>query len=37
MSIFRGFIAIDIKATPQIISFEKEIAKTGADVKLVEY
>jgi len=36
MSIFRGFIAIDIKATPQIMSFEKEIAKSGADVKLVE-
>jgi len=36
MSTFRGFIAIDIKATPQIITFEKEIAKTGADVKLVE-
>jgi 2'-5' RNA ligase len=36
MSIFRGFIAIDIKATPQIITFEKEIEKTGADVKLVE-
>jgi 2'-5' RNA ligase len=36
MSIFRGFIAIDIKATPQIIIFEKEIAKTGADIKLVE-
>lgn len=36
MSTFRGFIAIDIKATPQITSFEKEIAKTGADVKLVE-
>jgi RNA 2',3'-cyclic 3'-phosphodiesterase len=36
MSTFRGFIAIDIKATPQITTFEKEIAKTGADVKLVE-
>jgi len=36
MSIFRGFIAIDIAATPQIITFEKEIEKTGADVKLVE-
>jgi 2'-5' RNA ligase len=36
MSIFRGFIAIEIKATPQITTFEKEIAKTGADVKLVE-
>jgi RNA 2',3'-cyclic 3'-phosphodiesterase len=36
MSTFRGFISIDIKATPQIIMFEKEMAKTGADVKLVE-
>jgi len=36
MSIFRGFIAIDIKATPQIAMFEKEITQTGADVKLVE-
>jgi len=36
MSTFRGFIAIDIKVTSQIITFEKEIAKTGADVKLVE-
>jgi 2'-5' RNA ligase len=36
MSIFRGFIAIDIIATPQILTFENEIVKTGADVKLVE-
>jgi len=36
MSTFRGFIAIDIKTTPQITTFEKEITKTGADVKLVE-
>jgi 2'-5' RNA ligase len=36
MSTFRGFIAIDIEATPQITTYEKEIAKTGADVKLVE-
>lgn len=36
MSLFRGFIAIDIAATPQILTFEKEIAKTGADLKLVE-
>ncbi len=36
MSAFRGFIAIDIKATSQITMFEKEIAKTGADIKLVE-
>jgi 2'-5' RNA ligase len=36
MSTFRGFISIDIKATPQIILFEKEMAKSGADIKLVE-
>jgi 2'-5' RNA ligase len=36
MSIFRGFIAIEIHATPQILAFEKEIERTGADVKLVE-
>ena len=36
MSTFRGFIAIDIKATSQITMFEKEITKTGADIKLVE-
>jgi 2'-5' RNA ligase len=36
MTIFRGFIAIDITATPQILTFENEIIKTGADVKLVE-
>ncbi|MBN1281113.1 MAG: RNA 2',3'-cyclic phosphodiesterase [Candidatus Thermoplasmatota archaeon] len=36
MAIFRGFIAFDIKATPQILAFEEEIARIGADVKLVE-
>lgn len=36
MSIFRGFIAIDITATPALLTFVKEISKTGADVKLVE-
>lgn len=36
MSIFRGFIAIDITATPALLTFVKEIRKTGADVKLVE-
>lgn len=36
MTAFRGFIAIDITATPQILTFENEIVKTGADVKLVE-
>ena len=36
MSTFRGFIAIEVNATPSIIEFEKEIRTTGADVKLVE-
>jgi RNA 2',3'-cyclic 3'-phosphodiesterase len=36
MSIFRGFIAIEIKATPKLLTFEEDIAKTGADVKFVE-
>ncbi|MBN2600269.1 MAG: RNA 2',3'-cyclic phosphodiesterase [Candidatus Thermoplasmatota archaeon] len=36
MTTFRGFIAIDINTTPQIIRFENEIQQTGADVKLVE-
>lgn len=33
---FRGFIAIEIYAFPGLIEFEKEIKKTGANVKLVE-
>jgi len=33
---FRGFIAIDIEACPKLVEFEREIKKTGADVKLVE-
>jgi 2'-5' RNA ligase len=36
MTFFRGFIAIDIKATHPIRTLEDEIARTGADVKLVE-
>jgi 2'-5' RNA ligase len=36
MAIFRGFIAAEINTTPEIIAFEKDIADTGADVKLVE-
>ncbi|MBP1662546.1 MAG: 2'-5' ligase [Thermoplasmatales archaeon] len=36
MTLFRGFIAIDIASTPHILTFENEIKKTGADVKLVE-
>ncbi|HIH29713.1 MAG TPA: RNA 2',3'-cyclic phosphodiesterase [Thermoplasmata archaeon] len=36
MTLFRGFIAIDISSTSQILAFENEIKKTGADVKLVE-
>jgi len=36
MAIFRGFIAVEIKTTPEIIAFEKELTKTNADIKLVE-
>jgi RNA 2',3'-cyclic 3'-phosphodiesterase len=36
MSIFRGFIAMEIKATPKLLTFEENVMKTGADVKLVE-
>jgi 2'-5' RNA ligase len=36
MALFRGFIAIDIASTPHILTFENDIKKTGADVKLVE-
>jgi 2'-5' RNA ligase len=36
MTIFRGFIAIEIPVAPSIIEFENAIAKTSADVKLVE-
>jgi len=36
MSIFRGFIAIDIGSLPKIVEFEKKIKQTGAIVKLVE-
>ncbi|HVP99934.1 MAG TPA: RNA 2',3'-cyclic phosphodiesterase [Candidatus Thermoplasmatota archaeon] len=36
MAVFRGFIAIEIPAAPSIIDFENAIAKTSADVKLVE-
>jgi 2'-5' RNA ligase len=36
MTMFRGFIAIEIPATQSIIEFENAIAKTSADVKLVE-
>ena len=36
MAIFRGFIAAEINPTPEIISFEKDITITNADVKLVE-
>ena len=32
---FRGFISIDVNATPQIIEFENDIRKTGANIKLV--
>src|SRR4030042_527762 len=36
MSLFRGFIAVDIPTTPKIREITKEIAKTQANVKLVE-
>ena len=36
MSTFRGFIEIEINATPSILEFEKEIKKIDADIKLVE-
>lgn len=36
MATFRGFIAMEINATPNILELEKDIKKTGADVKLVE-
>jgi RNA 2',3'-cyclic 3'-phosphodiesterase len=36
MSLFRGFIAIEITPTEQITEFEHAIQKTSADVKLVE-
>ncbi|EMR75031.1 2''-5'' RNA ligase [Thermoplasmatales archaeon SCGC AB-540-F20] len=36
MTTFRGFIAIDINATPNILKFLKDITNSNADVKLVE-
>lgn len=36
MPTFRGFIAAEVTATPEIISFEKNLANIRADVKLVE-
>jgi RNA 2',3'-cyclic 3'-phosphodiesterase len=36
MTIFRGFIAVEINTTPEIMAFKKDIAQTNADVKLVE-
>ena len=36
MSSFRGFIAIDVGAFPELVELEKEISKTGANVKFVE-
>lgn len=36
MSIFRGFIAVDINATPDIIQMLNEIKSSNTDVKLVE-
>jgi len=36
MTKFRGFIAIDINVTPNILKFLKDITNSNADVKLVE-
>ncbi len=36
MSMFRGFIAIDIKPTKEIVEFVNELRKTGSNLKLVE-
>jgi 2'-5' RNA ligase len=36
MSTFRGFIALEITPSSVMTEFEKEIEKSGADVKLVE-
>jgi len=36
MSMFRGFIAIDVDTFPKIIEFENDIKSCGANVKLVE-
>lgn len=36
MALFRGFIAIDIERAPAITEFEEAIARTKADVKLVD-
>lgn len=36
MSTFRGFIAVEINATSQMLEFEREIERSGADIKLVE-
>lgn len=36
MTKFRGFIAIDINVTPNILKFIKDITNSNADVKLVE-
>ena len=36
MSIFRGFIAIDIPSFPKLLEFENDLRKIDADIKLVE-
>lgn len=36
MSLFRGFIAVEINAFPTIYEFTNDIKKTGAHVKLVD-
>jgi 2'-5' RNA ligase len=36
METFRGFIAVEVPVTDQMVSFQKDIKKTNANVKLVE-
>jgi RNA 2',3'-cyclic 3'-phosphodiesterase len=36
MELFRGFIAVEVPVTEQILNFQGEIKKTDANVKLVE-
>jgi RNA 2',3'-cyclic 3'-phosphodiesterase len=36
MEVFRGFIALEVPVTDQILQFQRDIKKTEANVKLVE-
>lgn len=36
MELFRGFIALEVPVTDQILQFQRDIRKTDANVKLVE-